>query len=128
VGDTNEMVESLFDAFNRRDVEAVVELCDEDVEFHAATAEFAGKPDPYVGRVGMREYFDDVSRLWEELLITPREIVPVEGGVVVFGRVFARGRAHGIRDLPIAWRWKLREGRFAWGRVYMDPGQVFSDE
>lgn len=126
--DTPEMVESLFDAFNRRDVEAVVELCDEDVEFHAATAEFAGKPDPYVGRIGMREYFDDVSRLWEELLITPREIVPVEDGVVVFGRVFARGREHGIRDLPIAWRWKLRDGRFAWGRVYMDPEQALSDE
>ena len=125
--DPAELVESLFDAFNRRDVAALLALCDENVVFHAATAEFAGRDAPYVGTDGMRAYFKDVGRLWEELLITHREIVPVEGGVVIFGRVFARGRQHGIRDLPVAWRWDLRDGRFVWGRVYLDPEQVLSD-
>ena len=128
--DPVDLVESLFDAFNRRDVAALLALCDEEVVFHAATGEFAGREAPYVGMDGMRAYFDDVDRLWEELLITPREIVPVEDGdgVVVFGRVFARGREHGIRDLPVAWRWDLRDGRFVWGRVYLDPDQVLSQE
>ena len=126
--DPVELVESLFDAFNRRDVDALLGLCDEEVVFHAATGEFAGREAPYVGMDGMRAYFDDVDRLWEELLITPREIVPLDGGVVVFGRVFARGRELGIRDLPVAWRWALRDGRFVWGRVYLDPEQVLSEE
>lgn len=122
--DRAKLVERLFDAFNRRDLDALLGLCNEDVEFHAATADFADRGEPYRGRQGMRDYFDDVDRIWEELLITPRQIVPIDDGVVVYGQVFARGRELGIRDLPIAWRWMVRDGRFTWGKVYLDPEQV----
>ena len=49
-----DLVERLFDAFNRRDVEEIVALCDEEMEFFAVTAEEVGRPDPYVGAEGLR--------------------------------------------------------------------------
>ena len=33
-----ERIERLFDAFNRRDADEIVELCDEEMEFFAVTA------------------------------------------------------------------------------------------
>src|SRR5258708_6137971 len=66
-------LERLFAAFNRRDLAEITELCDERMEFFAVTAEEIGRHDPYVGSEGLRTYLDDVARIWEELLITPRE-------------------------------------------------------
>ena len=42
-----ELVERLFDAFNRRDAEGIVALCDEEMEFFAVeTAEAVGRERP----------------------------------------------------------------------------------
>ena len=44
--DASELVERLFDAFNRRDAAAIVALCDEEMEFYPVTAEEAGAARP----------------------------------------------------------------------------------
>jgi len=113
-------VSDLFRAFNRRDVEEVASLCAEGVRFEAATAEFAGRPSVYEGREGMRDYFADVERVWEDLLITPRRIAARGDQALAIGRVFARSRELGLRDLPVAWRMRTEDGLFAWIRVYED--------
>ena len=115
-----EAVSALFRAFNRRDLDEVASLCAEGVRFEAATAEFAGRSGGYGGRDGMREYFEDVDRVWEELLITPRRIASREGEALAIGRVFARSREHGLRDLPVAWRLRAEGGLFTWIKVYED--------
>ena len=45
-------VERLFDAFNRRDEDGIVDVCDEEMEFFAVTAEEVGRSAPYVGTDG----------------------------------------------------------------------------
>ena len=47
-----ELVERLFDAFNRRDVAEIVDLCDEEMEFFAVTAEEVGPRRPLRRRGG----------------------------------------------------------------------------
>jgi ketosteroid isomerase-like protein len=119
-----EMVEGLFDAFNRRDAEGIVAHCHEDMEFFAVTAEEVGRNEPYVGPEGLRAYFADVSTAWEELLITPEEVEQRGDSLLVQGRVYLRSRELGIRDMPIGWIWEMRGDRFARGRVFVDAEEA----
>lgn len=118
------MVERLFDAFNRRDVEGIAELCDEDIEFLAVTAQIRGRSVPYRGPDGLRTYLDDVTHTWEELLILPKRVESRGSRLLVGGRVYLRSRELGIRDMPAAWIWELRNGRFVRGQAFADPEQA----
>lgn len=121
------LVERLYDAFNRRDSEEIAELCDERMGFYpVVTAEAVGREAPYVGPGGLHEYLDDVAQIWEELVITPSELEHRHGLVLVRGRAYARSRERGIRDVPVAWIWEVRGGRFVRGEVFIDPEQAVS--
>jgi ketosteroid isomerase-like protein len=120
-----ERIERLFDAFNRRDPEGIVELCDEEMEFYAVTAEEVGRAEPYVGLEGLRAYLEDVATFWEDLLITPKQVEQREdGSLLVRGRVYLRSRALGIRDMPVAWIWDTRDELFIRGRVFVDTEEA----
>ena len=115
------LVERLFDAFNRRDAEAIADLCDQRLEFFSVTGEAVGRSAPYVGPAGLRDYLSDVAHAWEELLITPRSVERSGERLLVRGRVYARSRDLGIRDMPVAWIWDVDDGRFVRGEVFTDP-------
>jgi serine phosphatase RsbU (regulator of sigma subunit)/ketosteroid isomerase-like protein len=119
------LVESLYDSFNRRDQAGIVAVCDQRMEFFpTGTAEAVGRGAPYVGPDGLQEYLADVAQIWEELLITPNELERRGDTLLVRGRVYARSRELGIRDVPIAWVWEVRDGRFVQGEVFPDPEQA----
>jgi ketosteroid isomerase-like protein len=119
-----ECVERLFDAFNRRDAAEIVALCDEEMEFFAITGEEVGRSEPYVGSAGLRAYLDDVATIWEDLLVTPKQVEQRGDSLLVRGRVYLRSRALGIRDMPTGWIWDLRDGRFTRGQVFIDPEEA----
>ncbi len=120
-----ELVERLYAAFNRRDPEEIVALCDEEMEFFPiGTAEQVGRDAPYTGPEGLQEYLRDVERAWDELLITPKVVERHGGSLLVRGRVYARSRALGIRDMPVAWIWDLGRARFVRGEVFRDPEEA----
>jgi serine phosphatase RsbU (regulator of sigma subunit)/ketosteroid isomerase-like protein len=120
-----ELVERLYAAFNRRDPAEIVELCDQAMEFFPiGTAEEIGRSGPYVGPAGLQEYLRDVERAWDELLITPKVVECRGGSLLVRGRVYARSRALGIRDVPVAWIWDLRDGAIVRGEVFPDPEEA----
>lgn len=114
-----QIVEALFEAFAARDLDAALALCSEDFEFWPqGTAERAGRSEPYRGREGMREYFVDVTRTWDELVVQPGELRVAGGGVVAFGT--ARGRPAGQGqelEIPVIWVFKVDDGRVVSGRV-----------
>jgi serine phosphatase RsbU (regulator of sigma subunit)/ketosteroid isomerase-like protein len=119
------LVERLYESFNRRDVTGIVGICDEEMGFFpSGTAEALGRDAPYVGPAGLQEYMADVAEVWEELLITPSELERRGESLLVRGRVYARSRELGIRDVPVAWIWGVREGRFVRGEVFSDPEQA----
>jgi ketosteroid isomerase-like protein len=116
------LVERLYDAFNRRDGAQIATLCDDSMGFFpVGTAEALGREAPYAGRDGLREYMADSARVWEELLITPGEVERSGDHLLVRGRVYARSRELGIRDIPVAWIWEIRDGQFVRGEVFRDP-------
>jgi ketosteroid isomerase-like protein len=108
----------VMDAFNRRDVEAALAFATPDCELRpVGTGGLTGR-ERYQGHDGIREYFDDVARVWPDgLEVEPVDYRAVSGSVVVFGRV--RGIAGGdpLRD-EVVWVWRLRDGLGASGQVY----------
>jgi ketosteroid isomerase-like protein len=101
----------VFDAFNRRDIEAALAVIDEHVRFFAPTAEMANEGRPYVGHEGMRKYYDDVARVWRELEVTPTEFREVDDAVLALGRVYGRGEGGYIQDSPAQWVMRFRGDR-----------------
>lgn len=119
------LVKRLYECFNRRDEECIVELCDEQMEFFPiVTAEAIGREAPYRGRSGLRDYLADVAQVWDELRISPSEVEARGEFMLVRGRVYARSRELGIRDVPVAWIWQVRDARFVRGEVFPDPAQA----
>lgn len=120
-----ELIERLYTAFERRDLEEIDDLCDDSMEFFpVGTAEVIGRTAPYVGPDGLREYLTDADRAWEELRISPSVIERRGDSLLVRGRVYARSRELGIRDVPIAWIWDLADARFVRGEVFNDPAMA----
>jgi ketosteroid isomerase-like protein len=121
------LVRRLYECFNLRDEGGIFELCDDSMEFFpVVTAEAVGRDAPYVGPAGLRDYLTDVAEIWEELLITPSEVEARGEVLLVRGRVYARSRELGIRDVPAAWIWHVRDGRFVRGEVFPDPEQALA--
>jgi ketosteroid isomerase-like protein len=120
-----ELVRRLFEAFGRRDVEAALELLDPDVRFMPVTAHASRGGEAYVGHAGIREYFEDVAALWQELDLVPLEFEAVLGVVVVIGEVHARGPSHELRA-PAVWTWMLRDGLIVEGSVHSDVASALA--
>jgi serine phosphatase RsbU (regulator of sigma subunit)/ketosteroid isomerase-like protein len=120
-----QLIERLYAAFNRRDLEEIVTLCDEEMGFFpVGTAEQIGRDAPYVGPAGLDEYLRDVEQAWDELLITPSVVEHHDGSLLVRGRAYARSRPLGIRDVPVAWIWDLEGDKFVRGEVFRDPEEA----
>jgi ketosteroid isomerase-like protein len=117
------VVKAVFAAFAERDVDRVLELIDPEVEFTAMTSDFAGRTDPYRGHEGIREYFRDVSRVWDQLRLTPRDYRQVGHDILVTGRVNARSASR-IVDGSTGWIWRVREGLVVYGRVYASAAEA----
>jgi serine phosphatase RsbU (regulator of sigma subunit)/ketosteroid isomerase-like protein len=120
-----ELVERLYNAFNRRDAEEITTVCDESMGFFPiGTAEQVGRAAPYLGPKGLTEYLRDVERAWDELQIVPKVVERHGSSLLVRGRVYARSRQLGIRDMPVAWIWDLRDDKFVRGEVFRDPEEA----
>jgi ketosteroid isomerase-like protein len=96
------LVERLFDAFTRRDVDGFLALSDPGIVVMLPTADVAREGRPYVGAEGVRAYFDDIAAIYEELRLIPQLIGTRDDITVVIGRVYARG-TNGITDTAAGW-------------------------
>jgi ketosteroid isomerase-like protein len=120
-----EVVKAMFAAFASRDLETVLDLADPDIEFTAVTGEHAGRTDPYQGHAGLRQYFRDVSAVWEELRLTPREFRPAGDLVLVTGKVSARSRGRSVTG-STGWIWRVRGGKVVYGKVYASAADAMA--
>jgi ketosteroid isomerase-like protein len=114
------LVERLFEAFGKRDADALLELMNPDIEFYGPTATVLNEGRCYRGHEGIRRYLSDAAQLWQSLEISPRTFREVGNHVVVLGRVEARA-ADGLElETPAAWVWRVQAGKIAWGCAYGD--------
>ena len=119
------VVRDAFEAFDRRDLRALIELTDPEVELFAPTAVVANEGRCYRGHDGIARYLSDVARTWTRLRVIPEKFRAVGNHVVCLGRVVAKARDGLEVDSATAWVWELRDGRLRWGCVYADPGRTF---
>ena len=109
----------LFEAFERRDVDAALALLDPEIKLLPVTAQVTRGGRPYEGHAGVREYLEDVGRIWDELELVPAAFEAVVGVVVVIGEVRARGSAGEVRQSTV-WTWRLRDELIVEGSVHSD--------
>jgi ketosteroid isomerase-like protein len=119
------LVREAFEAFARRDLAALVELTDPEVELFTPTAFLANEGRCYRGHEGIARYLHDIERVWAQLEVIPEKFREVGNHVVATGRVRAEARDGLEVDNPAAWVWELRGGRLSWGCVYDDPRETF---
>jgi ketosteroid isomerase-like protein len=118
-----DIVRAVFDAFAQRDIARVEQVISEDMEFHAVTAEVAGRDGPYRGHAGMELYFADVDEIWDEINLTPIDFEQVGDVVLVTGRVWARGGGR-VVDSSTGWLFEVRDGRIARARVFESAAEA----
>jgi ketosteroid isomerase-like protein len=118
-GVTNDIdvVRAIYAAFAARDLDRAVELLSPDCELHLrGTQDLIGREEPYRGHAGMREYYDDVARTWEELTLFANDFRAIPGAVVVMGHVEGRIDGEPVRRGAV-WTWKVRAGKATEVRV-----------
>jgi ketosteroid isomerase-like protein len=113
-----EVVRLTFEAIGRWDIDALLELYDPEIEYLPLTGtriESGG----YIGHSGVREYFEEVAEIWEELHPRADDVQTVGDQVLVLGGCAVRGRGSGAEsDSPMAWVLTFRNGKVTRHRGY----------
>ena len=106
-----DVVRAIYAAFAVRDLEGALDFVAPDCELHLeGTARATGRPGPYVGLQGLRDYFADVEAVWHELTLHADDYRVVPGSVIVMGHVEGRGDDGPFRRACV-WTWRLSGGR-----------------
>jgi ketosteroid isomerase-like protein len=121
--DDVDVVRAIYAAFADRDLERALGSVHPDCEIRLeGTMSRAGRVEPYLGHDGMREYFADVSRVWDELEIHADDFRAVPGSVIVMGHVTGRLGGEEIRRAAM-WTWRLTDGLASFMRA-SDMGEL----
>jgi len=112
------------DAFNRRDVDALMEFATPDIELISAmSGTVAGGS--LRGREGIEALFADIRDTWEEHRMVIEEIRDLGERVLGLGRLEGRGRGSGVSvDVPLAVISDFRRGKVWRTRSYLDHGEA----
>ena len=115
--DEIDVVRAIYAAFAARDLERALAFVAPDCEIHLeGTARRVGRELPYRGHDGMRQYFADVERYWDELVLHAEDFRVIPGSVIVMGHVTGVARGEAIRRSAV-WTWRVRDGRAVHVRV-----------
>ena len=108
--ENSEIIRSAIDAYNRRDIPAVLERLDPNVELLPIRAVLDGMV--YRGHDGFKQFMDDMSEEWEEFNPEPEDFREIGSDqVMVIGRFRGRTRASGVEvDSPGMWMCQVRDG------------------
>ncbi len=80
-----------------------------------------GLSSSYRGHAGIREWTADLSEAWEQMELTPQEIVDAGDRVVALGRFRSRGSGSGVElESPVGQAVWVERGLVARERVFFD--------
>jgi ketosteroid isomerase-like protein len=116
-GSDREIVRMAFEAFNRGDIDSVLELCDPEIVVR--DPQRTGRT--FRGPDGVRQFFEEWLENWEEYRSEPVELTEAGGEILVHARQSGKGKLSGIeidQDLFVVSR--MREGRFVEYRLYTE--------
>ena len=115
------------EAFNSRDVEAYVALCDPQIELHSAVTVPGGGF--YSGHDGVRRWFRDLEDAFgEEVQVEPEAYFEVGDHTLTFHVLHGRGRQSGADvETPAAHVCRWRDGLIVYFKGYLHREDAFSD-
>lgn len=104
------LVQRWSQAFNKRDMNALLELTSPDLEFVPYLASLI-ETTTYRGHDGLRSYFRDADAAWQELHVSQAAAREVGDFAISFGELHGKGRASGLEvRVPLAWVSEWRDG------------------
>jgi uncharacterized protein len=120
VADDADLVAKAYDAVNRRDFAALVELTTDDFVFYPA---FSGgglvEGAVYRGHAGIRRFLDEQSETWSEITFALGEVIPLGDVVVGAADIRAVGRGSGVEVRQHSWGvFRASEGKLTEGRIF----------
>jgi uncharacterized protein len=120
-----EIAKRVIAAFNRRDVDAIFECVNSDIEwFPAMPVTFGGGA--LRGREGIESYIREVSDTWEEYRVVAQDFRDLgDDQVLVLSRVEGRGAGSGgLVDAEMGQIFDFRAGKISRVRTYLDHGEA----
>jgi ketosteroid isomerase-like protein len=121
-----ERCHAAYDAFNRRDFDACLELHAEDVEITPLAAQVSST---YTGPDGMRRYWSDLMEHFPDFTTEPLQVRDL--GDLTLSEVCFRGRGAGS-DAPfeqVVWQLaEWRDGQIAWWRSFRSEEEALDAE
>jgi ketosteroid isomerase-like protein len=98
-------------ALNRRDLSALLEIADQDVEYASYLASVSGGEGAYRGHDGIRQFLCDLAEAWDWFKVGVDELRDIGEYVLMVGRLQARGRTSGLEvEKDLAWILDFRDG------------------
>jgi ketosteroid isomerase-like protein len=125
-GEHVEAVKRFVAAFNRRDLEAILEEVDPGVEWRPASAvALGGEATVYRGHAGIPDALRDLYGSFAELEIEISEYREAGDSVVGTGRIRTRGKESGAEIVsPFGAVFHFRNGKANEIRSYLDPQEA----
>jgi ketosteroid isomerase-like protein len=113
----------VIEAYNRRDIEPLLEATDPEVEWYPFTAQVEGD-ESYHGHEGLRQWWANIDAAFEEFEATVGEVRDLDDTAVALGRLRARFRSGVSLDTEIGWFFRFRDGLGVWGRAYQSHAEA----
>jgi len=118
-----QIAKQVIDAFNRRDVDAIFECVNPDLEWLPAMP-FGGRP--LRGREDIESYVREVSDSWEEYRVVAEDFRALDDErVLVLSRIEGRGAGRGgLVDAAMGQIFDFRDSKISRVRTYLDHGEA----
>jgi ketosteroid isomerase-like protein len=122
-----ELHQRWIEAFNARDVDAIVASCDPRIEFQSTFAAVGGGV--YRGHDGVRAWHKDLEEAWgEEIRLDADVFFELEENTLVCFAFQARGKQSGAEvAMPAAAAARWRDGLCVYWKAYADAAEAFAD-
>jgi ketosteroid isomerase-like protein len=123
-----ELQRRLVEAFNARDIEAWIALCDPQIELHSTFAAVGGMT-VYHGHDGLRRWFGDLEDAWgSEIRIEVEAYFDLGEHTLGFHVLHGRGRQSGVEvAMPAAAVQRWRDGLTAYIKAYAHREDALKD-
>ena len=118
-----ELFHKALEAYNRRDIEAMVDISHPEAEWYPFTAQVEGD-DAYHGHEGLRQWWANVDATFEDLEASVEEVRDLGDAVLALGHLRARFRSGVTLDTAIGWLTRYRNGLAVWGRAYQSHAEA----
>jgi ketosteroid isomerase-like protein len=119
-----ELFRKALEAYNRRDIEAILEIWHPEAEWYPFTAQVEGD-NAYHGHEGLRQWWANVEATFEEREASVEEVRDLGDAVVALGHLRARGMGSGIEiDQVVFHLARFRHGKVAHWKLYLNRAEA----